>query len=135
MSVPAILIVEDNLDEIELLREAVCESLAGVVVTIMGTVESALAWLAIQPDERLPVLVLTDHHLPDCLGHDLIAALRACPRSCRLPVVMVSGDACRPPGLGEIAWYGKPDTWKGWQVLARELVERHVMKATKVAEA
>jgi CheY-like chemotaxis protein len=74
--------------------------------------------------ELSPTLVVTDHHLPDQRGQDLIAHLRACPKGCRLPVVMVSGDALCPTDLGEIVWFGKPDTWAGWRDLAQQLLRR-----------
>ena len=123
---PSILLVEDNPDEIVILREALEEVLGGVVVTIKSTVNEALAWLAAQADDELPGLVVTDHHLPDKRGHELIASMRTCPRQGRLPVVMLSGDTCQPPGLDGIAWYEKPSTWSGWHDLALCLVKQHL---------
>lgn len=122
---PVILVVEDNPDEFDLIREALMEVVNDVTVTMKGTVESALEWLAAQSDEELPALILTDHHLPDRRGHDLINALRVFPRNSKLHVVMLSGDAFRPSGIDDTAWYGKPDSWKGWRDLALVLVERH----------
>jgi CheY-like chemotaxis protein len=121
----AILVVEDNSDEFELIREALWDVVSDVVITLKGTVDSALEWLAAQSDEGLPRLILTDHHLPDRRGHDLINALRASSRNSKLHVVMLSGDAFRPSGIDGIAWYGKPDSWNGWRELALILVERH----------
>lgn len=130
MTTPSFLIVEDNPDEVLLMREALAGVVDGLVVTVMPTVDEALAWLASQPDDRLPALVVTDHHLPDRTGHELITALRASARNQQLPVVMLSGDDRQPPGMADISWYGKPETWDGWRTLARELVHRHLPPTT-----
>lgn len=119
-----ILLVEDNPDEVEL----VCEALAGIDSGITVQVASAIghAWdlLSATGVGDLPALVVTDHHLPDGSGHDLIARLRDSPTRGHVPVVMVSGDAMRPSGLAADAWFSKPDTWSGWCRLARELATR-----------
>ena len=125
LTTPGILVVEDNPDEFDLICEALLDVVNDVTITMKGTVESALEWLAVQSDEGLPRLILTDHHLPDRRGHDLINALRASSRNSKLHVVMLSGDAFRPSGIDGIAWYGKPDSWNGWRELALILVERH----------
>jgi CheY-like chemotaxis protein len=125
----AILVVEDNPDEFDLIREALMEVVNDMTVTMKGTVGSALEWLAAQSDEELPALILTDHHLPDRRGHDLINTLRASPRNSKLHVVMLSGDAFRPSDIDGIAWYGKPDSWSGWRELALILVERHIRQS------
>lgn len=125
LTAPAILVVEDNPDDFEFIREALTDVVNDVVITIKGTVNSALEWLAVQADEGLPRLILTDHHLPDRRGHDLINALRASARNSKLHVVMLSGDVFRPSGIDGIAWYGKPDSWNGWRKLAVVLVELH----------
>lgn len=117
------LLVEDNPDEVQIL----CEALAGVDADIAVQVapDVARAWALLSGSESvLPALVVTDHHLPDAGGQELITRLRACPLRARLPVVMVSGDAVRPPDLDVIAWFSKPDTWSGWCALARELATR-----------
>jgi CheY-like chemotaxis protein len=130
MTKPFILIVEDNPDEAMLMREALATVIDGLTLTVMSTVDEALAWLAIQPDDRLPALVVTDHHLPDRTGHELIVALRASARNQRLPVVMLSGDDHQPLGMAGVSWYGKPATWEGWRALARELIQQHLPQAT-----
>ena len=126
---PAILVVEDNPDDFELIREALLDVVNNLTITMKGTVNSALEWLAAQSDEGLPTLILTDHHLPDRRGHDLINTLRASARNSRLPVVMLSGDVSCPSDINGFAWYGKPNSWSGWRELAVILVERHFLKA------
>lgn len=120
----SILLVEDNSDEVQLVCEALGQSTNTIEIHVAGTIDDAWKLLSRLTETELPALVVTDHHLPDDRGQALIARLQACPVRCRLPVVMVSGDAVRPPDLGTVPWFGKPDTWSGWCVLARELVKR-----------
>jgi DNA-binding response OmpR family regulator len=42
--------------------------------------------------ERLPDLVLLDRHLPDMLGDDILAQLKASADTAGIPVVLLSGD-------------------------------------------
>jgi CheY-like chemotaxis protein len=43
--------------------------------------------------KRLPNLVLLDYHLPDMNGDQVLKLLLADPRTAKIPVVMLSGDA------------------------------------------
>jgi CheY-like chemotaxis protein len=121
-----ILLVEDQKEEATL----VCEALAGVGrvidVSVVDSLAAARAWLAarLQTGCGLPDLVITDHHLPDGNGQELIHDLKHHAGTAHLPMVMVSGDVLRPSELGSIAWFGKPDTWDEWRWLALELVSR-----------
>lgn len=124
MTKPVILLVEDNPDEVQLVSEALVGVNANLDLRTAASVAAAWALLTELADGCLPALVVTDHHLLDGCGQDLLARLRACPLRGHIPVVMVSGDAQRPPDLGNIAWFTKPDTWSGWRALAHELVGR-----------
>ncbi|HEX3135315.1 MAG TPA: hypothetical protein VHX44_17245 [Planctomycetota bacterium] len=126
MTKPLILLVEDNADEVQLVSEALASVDATLELRTAPSVAIAWALLNDLADSRPPALVITDHHLLDGCGQDLIARLRACPATGQVPVVMVSGDTMRPVDLGaSIAWYAKPDTWTGWRALAHELM-RHL---------
>jgi chemotaxis family two-component system response regulator Rcp1 len=64
--------------------------------------------------EAPPVqLLLVDVHLPDMLGWDLIAQLRADPEWARIPVVILTGTTCdadarRARSLGVARYLAKP---------------------------
>jgi len=125
MQKPLILLVEDHPDEALLVHEALATVDTNIELRIATSVAAAWTLLAEMADGGLPALVITDHHLLDGCGQELIARLQGCPTRGRIPVVMVSGDAMRPEDLGTIAWFTKPDTWAGWRTLAHELV-RHL---------
>jgi CheY-like chemotaxis protein len=122
MTKPLIVLVEDNPDEVQLMCEALTSVDANIELRTAASVAAAWALLMELADECLPALVVTDHHLLDGCGQDLIARLLACPIKGHVPVVMVSGDALRPADLGTITWFTKPDTWAGWRRLAQELI-------------
>lgn len=124
MTRPLILLVEDNLDEVQLVSEALASVDANLELRTTPSVATAWDMLLALADDGLPGLVVTDHHLLDGSGQDLLARLQGCPIRSQIPVVMVSGDAQRPTDLGDTAWFTKPDTWSGWRALAQELVRR-----------
>ncbi len=119
-----ILLVEDNPEEAEILREAFAGVDANLRLLVSGKVSAAWSLLMELPGDQLPGLVITDHHLPDGCGQDLLARLHACPTHRHLPVVMLSGDQQRPADLGATKWFGKPDTWANWCQLARVLASQ-----------
>ncbi|MBA3699890.1 MAG: response regulator [Planctomycetes bacterium] len=124
MPKPSILLVEDNPDEAQLLREALTGIDPDIPLQVATTISDAWSLVSGLTDDQLPALIITDHHLPDAGGQELIDLLRACPTRCHVPVVMLSGDLQRPPGIGESAWFTKPDTWAGWRALAHVLMKR-----------
>ena len=119
-----ILIVEDNPDEAELFRAALDEVAADVRVAVAGSAGAALELLAC--DGEWPRVLVTDHHLPDLSGQELIRRVLAQPRAARLALVMVSGDTHAPELPAPAVWRAKPLTWSGWRAMALELVERHL---------
>jgi CheY-like chemotaxis protein len=118
----SILVVEDNPDEVQLICEALVGAGVRLDLRVAGSIDEAWSLLNRAPEDALPVLVITDHHLPDDRGQALIARMRASPACRRVPVVMVSGDDVRPADLGTTPWFGKPDTWTGWRALAQRLI-------------
>jgi CheY-like chemotaxis protein len=120
----SILLVEDNREEADILREAFAGVDANLQLVVSGQVSAAWALLMALPNDHLPGLVITDHHLPDGCGQDLLVRLHDCPTHRHLPVVMLSGDSQRPVDLGAIRWFGKPDTWAGWCQLAQVLASQ-----------
>jgi two-component system chemotaxis response regulator CheY len=103
-----VLIVEDTdlcLDALELALTQV----PGVRVRTVGTAEQALRCLA---EDDFCALV-TDLHLPQMDGFELIQAVRSQPQRSSLPILVISGDSdprtpARLAGLGANAYFPKP---------------------------
>lgn len=98
MTAAAILLVEDNPDDLELTRIALDDArLAHPLVVARDGVE-ALDYLfargvhAGRDPRALPALVLLDLHLPRLDGDAVVAAIRAEPATRTLPVVALAGD-------------------------------------------
>ncbi len=85
-----LLYVEDNLANLQLI-EAVLGFRPGIQMksALQGGIGLELA------RELVPDLILLDIHLPDMRGSDVIAAIKADPRICHIPVVVISADATK----------------------------------------
>jgi len=104
-----VLIVEDS-DNVAPLEIALA-SLNGIRVIVLPDGRQALALLRANSADF--AAVITDLHLPDVDGFELIEAIRADQRYSRLPIVVVSGDSHpdvpnRLRHLGADAFFSKP---------------------------
>lgn len=80
-----ILVIEDDVDQRELIRETLEDCLDGEVhVTDVGTRREALAQNLKSFD-----LILSDYNLPDATGLEILEDLR---QRCATPVIMVTGE-------------------------------------------
>jgi len=103
-----VLVVDDAEDCASTLDLAL-QLLPGVTVLTAGSAEAPLALL----ERDAVVAVITDIHLPEMSGLELIAHIRAQPRLRALPILVVSADSDpRTPahaiGLGANAYFAKP---------------------------
>ena len=103
-----ILVVDDAEDCIATLHLAL-ETLPGVVIRPALSAEAALADL----ESATFAAVITDIHLPEMTGLELVARIRENPRFRSLPILVVSADADpstpgRALGLGANAYFAKP---------------------------
>jgi signal transduction histidine kinase len=103
-----VLVVEDNADAAETLREAL--ELEGMDVTVAADGEAGLAAVRRTP----PDLVICDIGLPgDLDGYGVARAIRADPALCRIPLVALTGyagpeDRARARAAGFDQHLGKP---------------------------
>ena len=103
-----VLIVEDAESCRDTLEVALMD-LPNLAVQSVTSGEEALEWLA---GNEVCALV-TDLHLPEMDGWDLIAAVRLHPTRSSLPILVISGDSdpsmrARVAGLGADAYFVKP---------------------------
>jgi len=106
-----ILLVDDSEDCLATLDVAL-QMLPGVVIRPSFSAEAAL--LALEDRESDTVsAVITDIHLPEMTGLELVTRIRQDPRFRSLPILVVSADAdpatpARALGLGANAYFAKP---------------------------
>lgn len=96
MSNQAILLVEDNPDDVELTRIAFAESKIANNLVVVGDGVQALDYLfargtfADRDPNDLPSVVLLDLNLPKVDGREVLQAIRANERTRSLPVVVLT---------------------------------------------
>jgi two-component system, chemotaxis family, chemotaxis protein CheY len=104
-----ILIVEDSDNATPL--EIALGALKGVKVIMLANGRDAINLLHTNSVEI--AAVITDLHLPNVDGFEIIRAIRADDRHSRVPIIVVSGDSCpdipeRLRVLGADAFFPKP---------------------------
>jgi CheY-like chemotaxis protein len=92
MNLKSILIVDDDLDIRETLRDAFEHQ--GYAVAVAGNGKEALDLLACPPR---PSAVILDLIMPVMSGQELYAAMQADPTLSRIPIVVSTSDASRAP--------------------------------------
>jgi diguanylate cyclase (GGDEF)-like protein len=80
----SLLIIEDDCDQRDLIRETLEDHFGRNTVTIAGTMAEALAY-----DVGSFDMILSDYNLPDSNGMELLEEIR---RRCATPVIMVTGE-------------------------------------------
>ena len=107
-----VLIVEDTDLGLDALEVAL-DRMPGVALRIVRTAEEALHCLGQDPAARDICAVITDLHLPQMDGFELIETVRSRPMHGALPILVISGDSdpgtpWRLKALGADAYFQKP---------------------------
>jgi CheY-like chemotaxis protein len=103
-----ILYIEDNVANLALVETILAErSEITLLSAVLGQIGIDLAV------EHLPDLLLLDMHLPDVQGEEVLRRIKGDPRTCDIPVVVVSADATpatlrRLTTAGAVAYLTKP---------------------------
>jgi CheY-like chemotaxis protein len=117
-----ILVVDDAEDCIATLDLALA-TLPGVEIRPAVSAEAALACL----ENGTFSAVITDIHLPEMTGLELVARIRENPRFRSLPIVVLSADTdpstpARALGLGADAYFAKPFSPSAMRKKLEELI-------------
>lgn len=86
-----VLYIEDNLSNLTLIEQMLDERPEiELIPAIKGKLGLELA------EQYSPDLILLDLHLPDIPGWEVLAQLKAEPKTSRIPVIVISADATKP---------------------------------------
>ncbi|MBA3821182.1 MAG: response regulator [Deltaproteobacteria bacterium] len=128
-----ILLVEDNPDDAELTASVLRDHSLDAIIDLAEDGLDALEYLAgtgrhAASEPRLPDLMLLDLKLPRMSGLELLAQLRADPRTRLIPVVILTSsleddDVARGYALGANSYVRKPVDYDEFVVIARKLGE------------
>ena len=126
-SLPSVVLVEDNPDDAMLIGEAYARVCVPNPLMVVRDGVEALA-VALDAAEALPALMLLDLKLPRLSGLDVIASLRAAPRTMTMPVVVLSSSPERDDirasyAAGANSYLVKPLEFSSLEKLVRYTVE------------
>ena len=130
MNKPLILLLEDDPDEAELMRQAFLPFASQCELQVLGDGEEAVAWvaraLAASPAVDLRLLLL-DLKLPGLSGDDVLRLLKADPRSRPIPALVLTssqlpGDVARVQAAGAQAVLRKPLTFSELSELVQAML-------------
>ena len=123
-----LLIIEDNAGDVRLLEEAFDELRANVTIQVAkdGAEGIQLVARASQSREGTPDLILLDLNLPKISGHDVLARIKADPRTRHIPVIVLTSsraeaDVHRAYQSHANAYLRKPSTLEGLLNTARDV--------------
>jgi CheY-like chemotaxis protein len=119
-----LLVVDDDLEECMLVRDALAESLLANDLQFVHDGDELLAYLRHEgaysdpQTSPRPGLVLLDLNMPRKDGREALAEIKADPRLRQIPVVILTSsraeeDICRSYELGASAYITRPVTFEG----------------------
>ncbi len=136
INAPVILLVEDNLGEVRLVKEALGESEQPAHMEVARDGEDALQLLRRGAGARLPDPTILDPNLPTRDGREVVAEMRADPRLRSVPVVILStsqadDDVNRSYELGADCHADKPVEFGGFIEVIR-LLQKSRLKTVEL---
>lgn len=128
-----ILVVEDQLGDVHLIKMAV-ESWPDVVVyTVPNAVQAHQFVLRKTPFENVPIpdLILLDLRMPIYDGSTVLTTIRGSPDLADSKVVVFTSsrllsDQSNCKKLGAHDYVNKPTDWPAWKETIREILHRHL---------
>jgi two-component system response regulator len=126
----AILLVEDNDDDVQLTRRALQRNNIANELIVLGDGAAALSYLQAAADPArgisLPTLILLDLKLPKLDGLELLQRLRADPRLRRQPVVILTSsteeqDIAKSYDSGANSYIRKPVDFEQFSAAIKQL--------------
>jgi CheY-like chemotaxis protein len=126
--IPFIFLAEDDIDDEELLIEALQDNGKKLEIQSVNNGKKAVNILDSLPDHHLPCLIVLDFNLPEIDGSQILEFLSTRERFLHIPKVVWSTsnsqpyrDACLK--LGAKAYFTKPNDISGIKTLAKEMLE------------
>ena len=132
MTVPNIVLVEDNPDDVELMMRAFRVDDIKCDVRVANDGVAAIELLLGQDDLPPPAVVLLDLKLPGLDGFHVLRRLRGDPKTWNLPIVILTsslepGDLTKAYRLGANSYVRKPTAFRDLLAATQQIAEYWVL--------
>ena len=122
-----VFLAEDDIDDQELLIEALTNYNEKIKVRAAANGKKALTELESFPDNEIPCLIILDYNLPEINGAEILKALKDHPRYADVPkVVWSTSNSPQYKQIclshGALAYFVKPSEISGIEKLASEML-------------
>ena len=123
-----ILLIEDDADDIELLREAFKDNKINAIVDVVMEGDLVIPYLEACP--ALPDIIVMDFNLPKIHGRELLSLIRSSLDFSTLPIVVLTTSASAHDRdiayeNGANKFMTKPSTIEGFTLTVEEIVSVH----------
>lgn len=123
-----ILLAEDDIDDQELLTDAINNLDSSIKVYAISNGNKAVAYLEALKDEALPQLIVLDYNLPEMNGEEILEKLSKNKRYDIIPKIVWSTSnsalyKTKCLQLGAKAYMVKPSDFSGIEDLAKQMLE------------
>lgn len=122
-----ILMADDDLEDLELMEEAMRESNGDLHFYKVQNGREVLDYLASKPDDQLPCLIILDYNMPELNGSQVLFELGKDPRYDGISKVIFSTsnapthiNECRDNGAAD--YFVKPTTMEDLNRIVRKLI-------------
>jgi CheY-like chemotaxis protein len=121
-----ILLIEDDIDDVDLLKEALLENEVNCQLHVIMEGDKALSYL--QTVELLPEIIVMDLNLPKTDGKEILGDIKSSSHLLHIPVIVLTTsssrediDYCNRKGISK--FITKPATIEGWNSAIQAIVQ------------
>lgn len=126
MSTIRILLIEDDADDIELLKDALSFNNVDFALSVVTEGDKAIPYL--EKEENLPDVIVMDFNLPKLHGREILTQIRASKKlSNKIPLVVLTTSASQDDmryafSMGANKFITKPNTMQGFNNTVEAIV-------------
>ena len=120
-----ILLVEDDPDDIELLRDAFDDNAVNCQIDVVTEGDGVILFL--KDAHRLPDVIVLDLNLPKIHGRELMSQIKSFPDFCKIPLVVFTTSSSQDDikfsySMGVDKYLTKPSTLDGFTAAVNTIV-------------
>ena len=124
---PTILMADDDPEDLELIEIAFAKTNSDAVLHKVGNGKAVLDYLANQPDNKLPCLIILDYNMPKLNGSEVLLSLSKDDRYQAIPKMILSTSSSPMHvqeclGNGATEYFVKPHSMSDLKDLAKKML-------------